>query len=228
LGAGGRLSQNRVLRYGVFQPEAIFFLPDVSDVALGKRVTPLAWSSWIGVRATGQGQHREPIADFSCGMGDVVQYGYLKGGRGTMVTAEIRQVSDTTFIARGDTNHWVVMDDQTQFGGCEAASDPMEVLLFSLCGCMGMWLDVVIKKLSIPVERILIYIKGERAQEDPKVYTSICVACHFYGVALDHHKLEKVLSRVKEKHSAVYRMLERTVPIETHVKIHERGTDGGQ
>ena len=161
-------------------------------------------------------------------MGDVVQYGYLKGGKGTMVTAEIRQVSDTTFIARGDTNHWVVMDDQTQFGGCEAASDPMEVLLFSLGGCTGMWLDVVIKQLSIPVENIRLSIRGERAEKDPHVYTSICVACHFYGVALDHHKLEKVLSRVEEKHSAVYRMLERTAPIETHMKIHERGTDGGQ
>jgi len=67
-----------------------------------------------------------------------------------MMTAEIRQVSDTTFIARGDTNHWVVMDDQRQFGGSEAGSDPMEMLLFSLGGCMGMWLDVLLRKPGCP------------------------------------------------------------------------------
>jgi putative redox protein len=148
-------------------------------------------------------------------------YEYLKGVRGTMVTAEIRQVSDTTFIARGDTNHWVVMDDQTHFGGSEAASDPMEVLLFSLGGCMGMWLDVLIKKMSIPVERILLSIRGERAKEDPQMYTRIHVGCHFHGETLDHHELEKVLSRVKEKHSAVYRMIQSVVPIETEIEIHQ-------
>ena len=138
-----------------------------------------------------------------------------------MVTAEIKQVSDTTFIARGDTNHWVVMDDQTQFGGCEAASDPMEVLLFSLGGCMGMWLDVLIKKMKIPVERILLSIRGERATEEPRTYTRIDVVCRFYGLALDHDKLEKVLSRVKKDHSAVYRMIQSVVPIETEIEIHQ-------
>ena len=89
-------------------------------------------------------------------------YEYLKGVRGTMVAAEIRQVSDTTFIARGDTNHWVVMDDQRQFGGCEAGSDPMEMLLFSLGGCMGMWLDVLLRKSRVSVGRILLHIEGVR------------------------------------------------------------------
>ena len=138
-----------------------------------------------------------------------------------MMTAEIRQVSDTTFIARGDTNHWVVMDDQRQFGGCEGASDPMEVLLFSLGGCMGMWLDVLLRESRVSVGRIILHIEGERAKEEPQTYTRIHVGCHFHGETLDHHELEKVLSRVKEKHSAVYRMIQSVVPIETEIEIHQ-------
>ena len=44
--------------------------------------------------------------------------------------------------ARGDSNHWVVMDDRLDFDGCEAAADPMELLLFALGGCTCMWLHL--------------------------------------------------------------------------------------
>ena len=55
-----------------------------------------------------------------------------------MPNVEIKFVDGMTFIGRGDSNHWVVMDSAETVGGTNAGTRPMELVLIALGGCTGM------------------------------------------------------------------------------------------
>jgi putative redox protein len=76
---------------------------------------------------------------------------------------EVLQAKDATLITKSDSNHWVVMDSVKQFGGSEAATKPMEMLLMSLGGCTSMDILSLLKKMKVDLNDYRVEIDGERA-----------------------------------------------------------------
>src|SRR5690554_7483086 len=68
-----------------------------------------------------------------------VSAGREEGGEGMEIHA--KHAGGMTFLARGGSNHWVVMDSDPAVGGDDAGARPMELLLMGLAGCTGM--DVI-------------------------------------------------------------------------------------
>ena len=93
----------------------------------------------------------------------------------------IDRIKDSTFAARGDTGHWVVIDTRKQFGGSEGASSPMEMVLMGLGGCTGIDVQTILQKMRVEVDHFSIRITAERAAEHPKVFTRIHMIYAFRG-----------------------------------------------
>lgn len=98
-----------------------------------------------------------------------------------MANVEIKFVEAMTFVGKGDSNHWVVMDGAPSVGGTNAGSSPMELILIALGGCSGMDVVSILRKKRMKYDKFEIKISGERADDHPKVYTKVHVEYILYG-----------------------------------------------
>ncbi len=137
-----------------------------------------------------------------------------------MPEVKIQQVRGGTFAARAPSNHWTIMDVSKDKGGEAAASSPMEMVLFGLGGCTGVDVDKILKKMKLAVENFEIDIFAERADNHPKVFTSIEMIYHFYGKNLPLAKLERAVKLSKDTYCSVSAMLAATVKITAKVENH--------
>ncbi|MBM2846430.1 MAG: putative redox protein, partial [Bacteroidetes bacterium] len=48
--------------------------------------------------------------------------------------AVLKQLDGIAFAAKGDSNHWVMMDGPESVGGTNAGSRPKELILYALAG----------------------------------------------------------------------------------------------
>lgn len=121
----------------------------------------------------------------------------------------VKQVEGITFVGKGQTNHWVVMDGPETFGGANAGTRPMELFLISLAGCTGADVASLLQKMRVKVDKFELFVKGERAEEHPKVYTKIDLEYRFWGENIDavKDKIEKAIELSQWKYCSVSAMI---------------------
>jgi len=134
-----------------------------------------------------------------------------------MATKEVivRQVDGVTFMAKGDSGHWVTMDGPADFGGSNAASRPKELVLFALGGCTGSDVVAILKKKRVPLQGFEIRIKASQAEEHPQVYTDIHVEYVLYGTGINTADVERAIELSTTKYCSVSAMLRASVTL-TH------------
>jgi putative redox protein len=115
----------------------------------------------------------------------------------------VKQVDGIAFSARGDTNHWVMMDGPENFGGSDGASRPSELLLMALGGCTGSDVASILKKKRIPVGKLELKITAPIEDDYPHAFTSIHVEYIFYGNGLDPRDLERAIELSLTKYCSV-------------------------
>ncbi|MFA4838286.1 MAG: OsmC family protein [Candidatus Neomarinimicrobiota bacterium] len=133
---------------------------------------------------------------------------------------QILRAKDSTFIAKGESNHWVVLDTAKEFGGSDAAPRPMELVLFALGGCSGMDIESLLKKMRSPVDDFRIDIQAERRDEHPRIFTQITIRYLFWGEKLDTEAIHKAVRLSQEKYCSVSAMLKQAVPITTEILLN--------
>ena len=79
------------------------------------------------------------------------------------------------FIAEDDHDHKIVVDTNTEFGGLDQGFRPMDLLLVSLAGCMGMDIVGILKKKGGKINAFSIEVEGARAEDHPHKFTKITV-----------------------------------------------------
>jgi len=136
------------------------------------------------------------------------------------MNVSIQQAKDATFIAKGPSNHWVVMDSVKQFGGSEAAARPMEMLLMSLGGCTAMDIISLLIKMRVQIDDFKIDVSGDRADQHPKVFTKIHLIFSFWGDNIDESKLKKAISLSQEKYCSITAMLAKSSEISYEIRIN--------
>jgi putative redox protein len=129
--------------------------------------------------------------------------------------AIVKQLQGITLAAKGDSNHWVMMDGGPMFGGSEAASSPKELLLFALGGCTAMDVIPILKKKRVPLEGFEIHLSGNTRDEHPQVFTDIHVEYVFYGENINPQDVERAIELSTTKYCSVSAMLSKAVNI-TH------------
>jgi len=126
---------------------------------------------------------------------------------------EIKQVEGLTFVARGGTNHWVIVDGPKEFYGSEAGARPMELMLISLGSCTASDVAAILMKKRVKLNSFEVKVTGERSNEHPKVFTKIHITYFFYGKKLEDKDLERAIKLSQEKYCPVTAMLKKAVDI---------------
>ena len=131
----------------------------------------------------------------------------------------VEQTKGITFVARGESNHWVVMDGPEDFNGSEAASNPMELLLMSLGGCTGSDVASILHKKRVPLDHLQVVVTGERALEHPRIYNKIHLEYVFYGEGLKTSDLESAVALSQDKYCSVTAMLKASCEVSHSYRI---------
>ncbi|OGF64877.1 MAG: hypothetical protein A2Y62_13210 [Candidatus Fischerbacteria bacterium RBG_13_37_8] len=138
-----------------------------------------------------------------------------------MAEIHVKFVDGMTFIGKAETNHWVAMDTDDQFGGSEAGTKPMELILVALGGCSGMDVVSILRKKRISYDKFEIKINGKAAESYPKYYERIDIEYQFYGSAIAEKDVARAIELSEQKYCAVMNILRRSgAEIHTNYKIN--------
>jgi len=127
--------------------------------------------------------------------------------------ARVKLVEGITFVAESGSGHAVVMDASPDVGGRDLGARPMEMVLMGAGGCSA--IDVV-HILDCVVE-----VEGERAAEDPKVFTRIHMHYVVTGRGLNPAQVERAIRLSKEKYCSATIMLAKTAEVTADFEIRE-------
>ncbi len=132
---------------------------------------------------------------------------------------EVKMADGLTLLAKGESDHWIVIDGSKEFGGHEAASKPMELLLISLAGCTAMDVISLLNKMRVNFKDLRVRVEAKQKDEHPKVFTSINLEYIIYGNELKNEKIEMAINKSQEKYCPVTAMLKENVPIKYTYKV---------
>jgi putative redox protein len=131
----------------------------------------------------------------------------------------LMQVEGITFVAKGGSNHWVVMDGSTDFGGNLAGSTPKELLLMALAGCTATDVVPILKKKRAPLQKLEINVRGNEREEHPRIFTDIHVEYVFYGDGLKAEDIKRAIELSSTKYCSVSAILAASAPISHSYRI---------
>lgn len=122
-------------------------------------------------------------------------------------TAFMKQVQGVTLVARGASNHWVVMDGSPDLGGSSAAPSPKELVLMALAGCTANDVIPILKKKRVSLDNLEIKVSGTERDEHPKTFTDIHVEYIFYGEGINPADVERAIELSTTKYCSVSAIL---------------------
>lgn len=137
------------------------------------------------------------------------------------MNVQVTQLKGITFAAKGESNHWVMIDGPEEFGGSSAGSRPMEFILFGFAGCSGSDIASILQKKRAKLDNFAINVKAERAQDYPKVFTKIHLDFVFTGRGLKEKDVERAIELARVKYCPAWAMLKEVVEITYAYQIHE-------
>ena len=137
--------------------------------------------------------------------------------RSVSVTAQLDGAM--CFRALGDSGHEVVMDAAPEVGGQDRGARPMELLLAGLAGCTGMDVVSILRKMRQEVTGYEVRVRGERAEEHPRVYTEIVVEHVVRGRGLIEAHVARAVELSATRYCPASAMLEKAARIEHRYAI---------
>lgn len=79
------------------------------------------------------------------------------------------------FKAEDEHGNDIIVDTTKDFGGFDQGFRPMDLLLVSLAGCMGMDIVGILQKKGGKIDAFTVEVSGIRAEDHPHKYTKITV-----------------------------------------------------
>lgn len=135
--------------------------------------------------------------------------------------ARIKWIENVSFVAESGSGHALVLDGAPEGGGRDLGPRPMELVLMGTGGCTAYDVMHILRKSRAPVTDCVLEIEAERAEEDPKVFTSI----HFHfivtGKGLKPAQVERAVHLSAEKYCSASIMLGKTAAISHDFEIRE-------
>ena len=119
----------------------------------------------------------------------------------------LRQAQGITFVAKGNSNHWVVMDGSPDFGGSLGGSAPKELVLMALAGCTSADVVSILRKKRVPLQGYELRVKGIEQDEHPKIFTDIHIEYIFYGDGINPADVERAIELSTTKYCSVSAIL---------------------
>lgn len=135
--------------------------------------------------------------------------------------AKITWINGRAFLGESGSGHAVVMDGAPEAGGHNIGVRPMEMLLLGLGGCTAFDVVMILEKGREKVTGCEVELDGERASEEPRVFTKVKLVYTLVGKNLKPAAVERAINLSQEKYCSATRMFEKTAAIEHEWKIVE-------
>ena len=136
-------------------------------------------------------------------------------------TAKISWVDGALLVAEGGSGHTITMDGAPDIGGRNLASRPMEVLLMGMGGCTAIDVVSMLKKQRQDIEGVEVSLVAERAEDHPKVYTSVKLVYTVRGRKLNKALVERAVSLSDEKYCSATAMVKKTAAVTREIVLVE-------
>ena len=135
--------------------------------------------------------------------------------------AKVTWLDGRAFVGESGSGHAVVMDGSPESGGRNIGVRPMEMLLLGLGGCTALDVVMILEKgrekgTSCEIER-----DGERAAEEPKVFTHVKMIYRLKGKNLKPGAVERAIRLSEEKYCSATAMFRHTAKIESVWTVEE-------
>ena len=128
------------------------------------------------------------------------------------------------FVATTPSRHEVVIDLSVHGGGSDRGANPMELVLVALGSCMGMDVISILRKMRQEVTSYEIRLAGERAQEHPRLYTSIAMRHFVSGPGVAPGNVERAVTLSMTRYCPVHAMLRGSVDISSAYEVTDETT----
>jgi putative redox protein len=133
----------------------------------------------------------------------------------TAMKARIKWIENVTFLAESGSGHGVVLDGAPDAGGRNLGPRPMEMLLLGLGGCTAFDVIHILRRGREQVTDCVVEVEAERAETDPKIFTSIHIHYVVTGRGLAESKVERAIALSAEKYCSASVIMSKTAKI-TH------------
>ena len=137
--------------------------------------------------------------------------------------ARVQWLDGRAFVGESGSGHAVVMDGSPESGGRNIGIRPMEMLLLGLGGCTAFDIVMILERMREKVTGLDIALEGERAAEDPKVYTHVKLIYKVKGRKLKPANVERAVNLSAEKYCSASAMFAKSATIEHSFEIIEDG-----
>jgi putative redox protein len=112
-------------------------------------------------------------------------------------------------IGTNEKGHETFFDTSVKGGGLDSAASPMETVLESVAACMTMDVIPILQKQRRTVSDFWVDLTAHRAEEHPKVFTSIAMSIHLVSPDATIRELERAIELSQSKYCSVSAMLSR-------------------
>ena len=124
-------------------------------------------------------------------------------------------MQDVSFKGSSESGHEVVLDGPEELGGKGLGMRPMEMMLIGMGGCTSFDVVTILKRSRQQITGCIAEIEATRADEIPKVFTSIHIHFLIKGIDLQEKAVERAIELSANKYCSASIMLGKSVKI-TH------------
>jgi len=135
--------------------------------------------------------------------------------------ARAKLIEGMAFMGEAGSGHALVMDGSPEYGGRNLGFRPMELILLGVAGCTAFDVINILRKGREDVADCVVEVAGERAAEDPKVFTKVHLIYRVKGRSLSPAKVERAIKLSKEKYCSASIMVARTAEMTFEYHIEE-------
>ncbi|MEH7076484.1 OsmC family protein [Neobacillus drentensis] len=116
------------------------------------------------------------------------------------------------FSGVSPSGHEFIMDAAPEVGGENTGPRPTELLLQAVAGCTGIDIISILQKMRLEPTAFQMDVKGERAEEHPKRFTSINIHYALDG-ELPEDKVVRAIQLSKDRYCSVSHSLNAEITV---------------
>ena len=128
---------------------------------------------------------------------------------------KIKWMQDVSFKGSSESGHEVALDGPEELGGKGLGMRPMEMMLIGMGGCTSFDVVTILKRSRQQITGCIAEIEAIRADEIPKVFTSIHIHFLIKGIDLQEKAVDRAIELSANKYCSASIMLGKSVKI-TH------------
>ncbi len=128
---------------------------------------------------------------------------------------------DMKFIGLSDSGHEITLDADARVGGHDEGARPLELMALSLAGCTAMDVISILKKKRQDVMDFKVEVHADRAENHPKVFTSLHIKYTLHGHNIDPKAVERAMMLSETRYCPAQAMLSVVAPTTLSYEIYE-------